>query len=141
MEKKYERFNEITFIAYCMIAVNRAIKHGLHEKAARSGYETSLSEIEGLEEWFYLQGNQEREIDAPEDLFIVDDFHIPIKDAKLAAALRSLPPQRRNILLLAYLIGMNDAEIAQEMDLSRSQVQYLRTKALLRMKVLIESMP
>ena len=141
MRSRYERFNEITFISYCMVAVNRAIKHGLHEKAVRSVHETSLSEIEGLDEFLHVQEEQEKEVDTVETVFTVDGFLIPVKNTSLAAALRSLTPQRRNILLLAYLIGLSDAEIAREMRLSRSNVQYLRSKALKRIKDMMRNRP
>ena len=46
----------------------------------------------------------------------------------LAEALRTLPEEKRNAVLLYYFEGMTDNDIAKLLNISRSTVQYRRTK-------------
>ena len=47
-------------------------------------------------------------------------------------------PDRRNIVLLAYLLNMTDKGIAQLLKLTRSTVQYRRTSTLEQLKTIME---
>ena len=48
-----------------------------------------------------------------------------------------MPPQKRNILLLAYIIGDNDAELGSALPLSKSAAQRRRIAALKRIQRLM----
>ena len=56
----------------------------------------------------------------------------------LAEALRSLPEEKRNAVLLYYFFEMNDAEIAKLLNVSRSTVQYRRTSSFELLKRYLE---
>ena len=45
---------------------------------------------------------------------------------------------RRDIVLLAYLLGMTDVEIAKRLGLNRSTVQYRRTSTLEQLRKIME---
>ena len=46
----------------------------------------------------------------------------------LLEAIRTLPEEKRKAVLLYYFEGMNDTEIAELFDTSRSTIQYRRTR-------------
>ena len=46
MSNRYERFNEITFNAYCMTAINNAVKRGLRKKSLRAQHEIPLTVLD-----------------------------------------------------------------------------------------------
>ena len=66
--------------------------------------------------------------------FQVQGIGITVKDEKLADALAALSDEKRDIVLLAYIMGMTDKEIAEVMNIVRRTVQYKRTSSLKEMK-------
>lgn len=62
--------------------------------------------------------------------FNVLGFDIAIKNDLLAEALRLLPEQRRDIILLYYFLGMNDREIAELLNVLHRTISYKRTNSL-----------
>ena len=69
-------------------------------------------------------------------IFNVMGNDILVRDEKIAEALNSLPENRRDIILLAYFLDMNDREIAERLNLICSTVQYRRTSTLRKLKKL-----
>ena len=65
-------------------------------------------------------------------------FEIFIADELLAEALKTLPQDRLEIILLSYLFGMNDPEIAAHLNLLRRTVAYRRTSSLQELKKFME---
>lgn len=63
-------------------------------------------------------------------LFCVFGDIIRIKADNISKALFELPQLKRNIILASYVLDMTDQAIADEMNISRSIVQYHRTKTL-----------
>ena len=51
--------------------------------------------------------------------FNVLGHDIAISDEQLVKVLNELPPDRRDIILLAFFLGMIDREIAEQLDLVR----------------------
>ena len=56
----------------------------------------------------------------------------------LAEALRTLPKEKRNAVLLYYFEGMTDNDIAKLLNISRSTVQYRRTSSFELLKRYLE---
>ena len=56
----------------------------------------------------------------------------------LLEAIRTLPEERRKIVLLYYFEGLTDIEIAKQLNISRSTVQYRRTSAFEQLKKYLE---
>jgi RNA polymerase sigma factor (sigma-70 family) len=124
MSNRYERFNEITFNAYCMTAINNAVKRGLRKKRLRAQHEIPLDVLdENLNVTFDLPDNCLPAQDMAADIFEINGLEIPVMNEDLANALRLIPPQRRNIVLLSYLIGKNDVEIGKMLNLARTTVR------------------
>jgi len=70
--------------------------------------------------------------------FNVLGYDITVSDLSLAEALDTLPADRRDIILLAYFLGMKDWEIAERLNLVRRTVAYRRTSTLRELKNFME---
>lgn len=66
--------------------------------------------------------------------FSVLGYEIAVSDIELAEALTALPADRRDIILLAYFLDMNDREIAERLNLVQRTVNYRRTSTLQEIK-------
>ena len=130
-----EQDKQHAFDAYCKrIVKNEAIS--VHrEYRYRRRQETTFSELtEGeLQQLQYTdQYTLERQV------FPLLGGEVEILDGDLARALATLPSERRDIVLLAYLLNMTDKGIAQLLELTRSTVQYRRTSTLEQLKAIME---
>lgn len=138
MNERYKQFNEMTFEAYCKKSIDRAINRGRKQKSQRARDEISMF---ALSEDILARTCEE--LDAITDgkqtpmILRMGELEIVIHNEELAAALQSLTPQRRDIVLLAYFMGKSDAEISRDMKLTRSAVQRRRTNALDILKKLL----
>lgn len=65
-----------------------------------------------------------------EEFFEVLNCLVSVQNENLAHALKILPKDKREIILLAYFLDMSDREIAEKLNLFRSTVQRNRTNAL-----------
>ena len=65
-------------------------------------------------------------------------FEISVADELLAEALKTLPQDRLEIVLLYYFLGMSDTEIAAHLNLVRRTVAYRRTSSLQELKKFME---
>ena len=139
MEKRFERYNEITFEAYCKITIDRAVLKARMEKAERAKRETSLDELKDADLYRLCGTDGMPDFDATEPIvFFVQDRKVGVQNPGLGQALQYLHPQMRAIILLAYFIGMNDGEIARQLDMSKSAVQRWRISGLKRLRELME---
>ena len=66
--------------------------------------------------------------------FTVKDFEITVESDLLAAAISSLSPSSRDIVLLSYFLEISDKEIAEMLNVVRRTVQYRRVSSLSKMK-------
>ncbi|MBM6615065.1 sigma-70 family RNA polymerase sigma factor [Desemzia sp. RIT804] len=71
-------------------------------------------------------------------LFTLNDFVIGVESEKLGKALKNLTDKKRDILLLYYFMDMNDTEITELVNLSRSTVNRHRTSGLALIKKFME---
>ncbi len=62
--------------------------------------------------------------------FQVLGYAIEVKDVLLAEALLHLTEKKRNVVLLAYFLGMTDTEIAREMHLVSNTIKEHRKRSL-----------
>jgi RNA polymerase sigma factor (sigma-70 family) len=83
---------------------------------------------------------------AVEDKYFTDEYIfsvlgeiVGITDADLAEALKELPADRRDIVLMSYFFDMTDKEIADKLNMARRTVAYQRTSTLQKLKNLLES--
>jgi DNA-directed RNA polymerase specialized sigma24 family protein len=76
---------------------------------------------------------------ANEYAFSILGESVGVSDAGLAEALRGLPADRRDIVLMSYFIDMTDKEIAKLLSTARRTVAYRRAAALRELKRHMES--
>lgn len=130
-----EQNKEHAFDAYCKRVVkNEAVN--IHLEYERRGQrEVTFTDLTAAE----LRRLSYIDTYAPERrVFDLLGMDIEIADGDLARALAALPTDQRAIILLAYLLDMPDAEIAQRLDLNRSTVQYRRTSTLEQLRKILE---
>ena len=71
-------------------------------------------------------------------IFMLNGISISIENDLLSEALRNLPSNKREILLLFYFMNMSDSEIADMLKVNRSTVYRNRTGGLAMMKKFME---
>lgn len=70
--------------------------------------------------------------------FSVNDETVIVKDVLLGQAIASLPPMRREVILLSYFLGKNDPQIAKLLKLTPNAIRYRRQTTLQRLKEILE---
>ena len=65
-------------------------------------------------------------------------FEVAVADELLAEALKTLPQDRLQIILLSYFLGMSDPEIAGRLNLIRRTVSHRRKNSLQELKKFME---
>ena len=78
--------------------------------------------------------------DYPSDhtYFDVLDYRIAVRNEQLAIALASLPSKKRDVVLLAFFLDMNDSEIAEKFNVVRTTIQRRRISSLAELKSRLE---
>ena len=71
-------------------------------------------------------------------LFEIMGFEIAVTDELLAEALKTLPQDRLQIILLSYFLQMSDPEIAERLNLIRRTVSHRRKNALRKLQKIME---
>ena len=71
-------------------------------------------------------------------LFEIMGFEVAVADELLAEALKTLPQDRLQIILLSYFLEMSDSEIAEHLNLIRRTVSHRRKNALRALKKIME---
>lgn len=102
--ERFERYNEITFEAYCKAAIDHAIRRGIQKKEHRAEMERPLSALSDAL-LFKLNPSdppQEAALDANVS-FDVRGQRIVVHNAELGQALTYLPLRKREITLLYFL--------------------------------------
>lgn len=126
---------EHTFDTYCTRLLKHAMIDILREYERQNQREVVFSDLSTEEQ------RQLQYIDtyAPERrVFGLLGMDVEIADGDLGRALDALTSDRRAIVLLAYLLDMPDAEIAQRLNLNRPTVQYRRTSTLEQLRKMME---
>lgn len=133
--KERDEHTECCFDAYCKRLLRYetidAIR-ALDRLGRREVNFSALSKAEERQLQYIDQYFPERRV------FSVHGMDVEITDGDLARALAALSADRRDIVLLAYLLELSDADIAAQTGLNRSTVQYRRTSTLELLRKLME---
>ena len=70
--------------------------------------------------------------------FTVAGYDVLVENEAVGEALSDLPKEKREVILLAFFLGMNDGEIAACLDRVRRTVCYQRTSSLKQLKDFLE---
>ena len=69
---------------------------------------------------------------------IADAELLIVRDRNLGEALQYIIPQKRAVILLSYLAGYNDTEVANILGVSPTSIARRKKSALLRLRELLE---
>lgn len=115
---------------------SRNLKMQYARRAERVEREAALSQLSEKQ----LQGFS-TEDRYPSDVicFEVGRHCVSVQDERLADALSQLSEEKRDIILLAYFLDMNDREIGEKLAMVRRTVQRRRTSTLCELKKRLET--
>lgn len=130
-----EEHKEHTFDSFCKKILKHEARDYYKNMQYRREHEISLSELseEAMEQFAVWDKYFEDTY-----LFEVMGFEVSVTDELLAEALKTLPQDRQEIILLSYFLGMTDPEIAEQLNLVRRTVAYRRTSSLQALKKFME---
>lgn len=125
------------FDSYCKKILKCECKDYFRHISWRAEHEVSFSELseEAMEKIYVIDSYP-----AEHRSFQVQDYDFEIQDEQLAAALKMLSEEKRNIVLLAYFLDMTDQEIANQLQAVRRTVQYKRAASLKEIRKRMEVM-
>ncbi|WP_418126536.1 sigma-70 family RNA polymerase sigma factor [Streptococcus parasuis] len=125
--------NQFDYI--CMQAMEDERKDYFKQLSRLAKHEVSFSEIgDYLVSQFATTDSYVTDF----QIFMLNGISISIENDLLSEALRNLPSNKREILLLFYFMNMSDSEIADMLKVNRSTVYRNRTGGLAMMKKFME---
>lgn len=130
---EYQQNCENRFISFCISTIQKAFKKILRELYRFHDREVSLSYL-SESEYEILVNN----LAIPAKRFQIQKYEISIYDPTLAEALQRLSCRHREIILLYYILGFHDVEIAKMLGISKSAVQNNRHIVLSKLKTMME---
>ena len=123
------------FGGFCVRVLKNEIQYIRREQSRAAAKEKSLDN---------LSEKELSELAVRDSYFHADHvFHVCGKDVvvsgdMLADALKQLPPEKRDIILLSYFLEMTDAEIGKELNTVRQNISKRRTRMLALMREYLE---
>ena len=115
------------FNGFCKQALKREAMNAHRDTKRQQSREVTFSDLSPQEENQLYTYDKYFADDEAEQSFFIAGKEITAK--LLAEALRSLPEEKREAVLLYYFFDMNESEIAKLCKISRSAVQYRRTSS------------
>ncbi len=110
---------------------SRVLKNEAHnirsEYKRRQEHEKSFQELTNDE---LVQLSAEDKYFTDEHIFNVLDKEIIVVGNLLAKALKQLPPEKRDVILLSYFVGMSDTEIGRQLNTIQQTIFKRRTSTL-----------
>lgn len=133
--EQFKSYQEQTFDAFCK-AVIRNEATDIHRKRKRTAEkERPFSSLTHAElSAFYHEDTYQPYLTT----YYVQGLPICVHDLFLGEALRFLPPQRRDVILLSYFLDYSDTEISRLLNISCPTVRNRKTAALNKLKSLME---
>lgn len=123
------------FDSFCKKVLREESRDYERQLAYRLEKETSFSD---LSEVILSQISAIDEYPSDHTYFDVLDYRVAVRNDQLAKALASLPSKKRDVVLLAFFLDMNDAEIAERFNVVRTTIQRRRTSSLAELKSRLE---
>ncbi len=130
-----EEHKQHAFDAYCKRIVKNEATSVHREYQQQNSDEVLFSDLTEKE----LQQLQYMDQYAPDkQVFPLLDMQVEVLDGNLARALAALTPERRTIVMLAYLLDMTDPDIARLFRLNRTTVRSRRASILKELRKIME---
>lgn len=123
------------FDRFAKLVIAGEAKKQKKELARRGNNEKMFSELSQKEQnWLCMEDVYPSEYYC----FTVVGYDVLIRSEAVGKALSHLPKEKRDVILLAFFLGMNDGEIAACLDRVRRTVCYQRTSSLKQMRDYLE---
>ena len=134
---EFYTYQEQTFDSYVLTIIKNEAINAKKEIARRAEHETELSQLM-RDELAQIAAEDNYNFDSM--TFTVDGDTVIIHDMLLGQAIASLPPQRREVILMSYFLGKNDPQIAALLHLGEDAVFFRRNSALERLRKILEDL-
>ena len=135
MKPQDEKQVQQTFDSFCKKVLKNTARELYRKNQRQEGQEVPFS---GLTTYELSTLSVEDSCDATEAVFDVQGDEIVVTDGDIAEALKGLPQEKRDIVLLSYFLEMTDRKIAERMDILRRTVTNRRTSSLRELKRIME---
>lgn len=133
--EQFHTYQEQTFDSFITHLVTNEGKNARKEIARRAKKEVAMSQL--LDSELARLATTDT-YNVGEMTFSVNDETVVIKNILLGQAIASLPPMRREVILLSYFLGKNDPQIAKLLNLTPNAIRYRRQTSLQRLKKILE---
>lgn len=134
---EFYAYQEQTFDSYIATVIRNEAKDAKKEIAKRAEREIALSQLMEDE---LAQIAKTDHYDLESMTFFVGGDTVTIHDLLLGQAIASLPPQRREVILMSYFLNKNDPQIAKALHLGEDAVFFRRNSALRRLRKILEEL-
>jgi RNA polymerase sigma factor (sigma-70 family) len=125
-----------SFESFCKAVIRNEARNYSRDMKRRQDHEALFS---GLTVQEYSSLVSPDAYPSKETLFCAAGHYITVRHEELAEAIAALPQDKRDIVLLAYFLGMTDKQIGKLLNLVRSTVQYKRKISLRELRQILES--
>lgn len=130
-------YQEQTFDSFMAKVIKNEGKDAKKEIARRADHEISVSQLMERE---LAQIAAADTYDLDKMTFYVRNNAITVHDMLLGQAIASLPPYRREVILLAYFMNKNDPQIGELLNVTPNTIRYRRKTSLEKLKRILEMM-
>lgn len=134
---QFYTYQEQTFDSYIATIIRNEAKDAKKEIAKRAEREIALSQLMGVE---LAQIAETDHYNLESMTFSVDGDTVTVHDMLLGQAIASLPPQRREVILMSYFLNKNDPQIAKALHLGEDAVFFHRNSTLQLLRKILEGL-
>lgn len=135
--EQFYTYQEQTFDSFMNKLIKNEGKDARKEIARRAEHEISISQL--MEKEVALIAVTDT-YDLGKMNFHVRNDDVTVNDVLLGQAIASLPPNRREVILLSYFLGKNDPQIGELLHLAPNTIRYRRQTTLERLKKILEAL-
>lgn len=135
--EQFYTYQEQTFDSFMNKLIKNEGKDARKEIARRAEHEISISQL--MEKEVALIAVTDT-YDLGKMTFHVRNDDVTVNDVLLGQAIASLPPNRREVILLSYFLGKNDPQIGELLHLAPNTIRYRRQTTLERLKKILEAL-
>ena len=132
--QQFYDYKQNAFDAFCKSVIRYEGLFMLRKLSKQAAKNISIEDLSGHDLRMLSTNDEYKEETVT---FWVRDERIQIEDGRLAQALKYLSPQRRNVILLSYVLRYSDVEIARMLRLPPPAVNYRRTSGLKRLREIL----
>ena len=127
MHSAYEKSIQNQFGGFCVKVLKNEARKIQNEHTRQQEREVSLDDLSPAD---LEQISCEDQYFSGEHTFEVDGLPVVVIGDTLAKAIAQLSPEKREVILLSYFLGMSDREISQRLNVVRQTITKRRNAAL-----------